>query len=360
MPDEWMVRVEEQEYGPVDLETLREWEREGRLIRDNEVRRTRDEAWVKAATIPDLFPEAAHDAELAVQSIPRRSFGEILIETGRIYRKGFVTFFCLALLVALPSFLLKISLAFVSFPDHAAPSRTALAASAVAVVMGAIVLAAWPIFVAGIQIATAELTAGRSVALRDVLQRAVNFWGRIAKLCLLVYGSYFVWSAIPLVAILSLVAGGPSLAAVFLALGILVLQVYMTARLFVNFLFWQQSSVLGKLDTLDALRESKELARSRREAPWMERPLWRGAILASVWFLFLIALSAGAEVPLLFVRLQGITNPQEAMTLMQNLMNASAPDALTIASYAFTSLIHAVLRPLLGISFVVLYFDAMG
>jgi len=30
MPDEWMVRVEGREYGPVDLETLREWKNEGR------------------------------------------------------------------------------------------------------------------------------------------------------------------------------------------------------------------------------------------------------------------------------------------------------------------------------------------
>jgi hypothetical protein len=31
---------------------------------------------------------------------------------------------------------------------------------------------------------------------------------------------------------------------------------------------------------------------------------------------------------------------------------------MTIATYALSSLVHAVLRPLLGIAFVVLYFDA--
>ena len=31
---------------------------------------------------------------------------------------------------------------------------------------------------------------------------------------------------------------------------------------------------------------------------------------------------------------------------------------MMIASYAFSSLIHALLRPLLGIAFVILYFDA--
>ena len=38
MSEEWMVRVEGKEYGPVDLDGLREWKREGRLIRENEVR----------------------------------------------------------------------------------------------------------------------------------------------------------------------------------------------------------------------------------------------------------------------------------------------------------------------------------
>src|SRR5207244_2079659 len=136
---------------------------------------------------------------------------------------------------------------------------------------------------------------------------------------------YFVWSVIPILAIFSLVAGQPSFFSLLLALGILVLQVYMTARLFVNFLFWQQSSVLAKLEGLEALRESKELARSRPEAPRLERPLYRGAILVSVWVLLLLALSAGAELPFLFVRLQGVTNLQDAVALAQNLANASAP-----------------------------------
>jgi hypothetical protein len=228
------------------------------------------------------------------------------------------------------------------------------------VVLFTVVLATWPIFLAGIQIATADLAAGRSVRFRDLIGRAINFWPRVAKLCLLVYGSYFVWSVIPILAILSLVAGQPSLFSLLLALGILVLQVYMTARLFVNFLFWQQSSVLAKLEGLEALRESKELARSRPEAPRLERPLYRGAILVSIWVLLLLALSAGAELPFLFVRLQGVTNLQDAVTLAQNLANASAPDAITIATYSVTTLIHAALRPLLGIAFVVLYLDAKG
>jgi len=39
MSDEWFVRVQGKEYGPVSTETLREWKGEGRLIRENELRR---------------------------------------------------------------------------------------------------------------------------------------------------------------------------------------------------------------------------------------------------------------------------------------------------------------------------------
>jgi hypothetical protein len=356
--DEWFVRVQGKEYGPVDLETLREWKREGRLIGENEMRNPSETIWVKANTVADLFPEPSPVADSTVPQIRRRTFGEIVIESFRIYRQGFVPFFCLALLVAVPSFLLKICLAYVNFPEHGTPTGTAFTASAIAVVMLAVVFATWPIFLAGIQIATADLAAGRSISLREVLGGAINFWSRVAKLCLLVYGSYFIWSAIPLLAILSLVASQPSFLLLLLALGILAFQAYMTARLFVNFLFWQQSAVLAKLEGLEALRESKDLARSRREARWPERPLYRGVILASIWFLLLLALSVSAELPFLLVRLQSVTNLQDAAALVQNLANAPAPDIMTIAAYAITSLIHAALRPLLGIAFVVLYFDA--
>ena len=32
MPDQWIIRVQDKDYGPVDFDTLREWKSEGRLI----------------------------------------------------------------------------------------------------------------------------------------------------------------------------------------------------------------------------------------------------------------------------------------------------------------------------------------
>ena len=53
--DEWIVRVQGTEYGPANIETLREWKAEGRLLPSNEARRADVDLWTTAADIPGLF-----------------------------------------------------------------------------------------------------------------------------------------------------------------------------------------------------------------------------------------------------------------------------------------------------------------
>src|ERR1700758_2405463 len=92
--DEWIVRVQGREYGPANIETLREWKAEGRLLPVNEARRADVDLWTTAAEIPGLFnvqqavPFAGAVTQPPVQ-LSRRSFAEILTETLQIYRKGF-------------------------------------------------------------------------------------------------------------------------------------------------------------------------------------------------------------------------------------------------------------------------------
>jgi hypothetical protein len=194
---------------PVDLETLLEWKEEGRLIPANPVRREGEAEWADAGTIPALFPPAVAPGAGSDLPIHRRTFGEIITQTLRIYLKGFPLFFALALMVAVPSLGLKLSLAFVNSLPGEPLSGTARIAAVVAVVMLLALLAAWPIFLGGLQVATSELAAGRAITLADVLQRAKSLWARIAKLAMFVYGSFMFWTALPLVAILAL-ASSPS------------------------------------------------------------------------------------------------------------------------------------------------------
>src|SRR2546425_4743422 len=69
MPDQWFIRVHGKEYGPADLETLREWKADGRVLPTNEARRvnvdpaavaasTKETVWTTAAEIPGLFETA--------------------------------------------------------------------------------------------------------------------------------------------------------------------------------------------------------------------------------------------------------------------------------------------------------------
>src|SRR6266436_3667559 len=109
MTEEWIVRVQGREYGPADIETLREWEAEGRLLPANDARRANVDLWTTAAEIPGLFDLgvlAAANAQRLTQpplQISHRSFAQILAESFHIYRTGFLQFVGLTLLVLLPS-----------------------------------------------------------------------------------------------------------------------------------------------------------------------------------------------------------------------------------------------------------------
>src|ERR1700681_4485285 len=99
MAEEWIIKVFDKEYGPVDLETLREWREEGRLLPENEVRRSDRDEWTTASEIDGIF--ATEHAPPSVAGVPLRrlSFGQILLEAAKVYRKGFLCVFSLSLLV---------------------------------------------------------------------------------------------------------------------------------------------------------------------------------------------------------------------------------------------------------------------
>jgi hypothetical protein len=366
MAEEWIVRVQGKDYGPVDVETLHEWKAEGRLLPANQVRRAGVDLWITAAEIPSLFESGPVDVAAGVDrghrgKHPRlqrqRSFGEILLDAFQIYRKGFLQFLGLTLLVAVPSICAQLtSSSFGASPNAEVDLRT-LIAGTFALGMLLLSLAAWPIFIAGIQILTAELAAGHTVKMFSVLRNALQFWSRVAMLCVFVYGAYFFWTILPVGIILMIVLGGPSVVLFFLALLVLAFQVWIIGRLFVNFLFWQQYAVLAASDLASALRQSKELARSRREFPWFQRPMWRGVFIASIWFAFVLALNIGSEWHSIQRYFHELTTVQDPQALLQTLTTSSKAEPFSFFSFAL-NLLQTLLRPLLGIAFVLLYLDS--
>ena len=114
MTEEWIVRVQGKEYGPTDIDTLREWKREGRLLPENEARpasadptavagSAKEVLWGTAAAIPGLFdvgtvvPTAERSPRRAPLQLQQRSFGQILAETFQITAKAFFNFLGLRL-----------------------------------------------------------------------------------------------------------------------------------------------------------------------------------------------------------------------------------------------------------------------
>jgi hypothetical protein len=362
MTEEWIVRVEGKEYGPADIDTLREWKREGRLLPENEARNTSVDLWSTAATIPGLFDSQTVAgptdpvAEPPLQT-QRRTFGQILVETFQIYRKGFFQFLGLTLLVLLPSICSQLTTALVQTAHASDGDLRVLVGGAFAFLMFVLSIAMWPVYVAGIQILTAEIASGRRPGLIAVLNEAVRFWPRVAALCIFVYGVFALLMLFGLVIAGIALTGTSSLLLVLFALALLVLQVWMFSRFFVNVLFWQQFAVLENAAFIDALRDSRNLAYSGRDVPWFERPLWRAAFLASLWFAFVLAVTLASEWTTLHHYLSELATTQDPQTLLQHLTEAQQTGGFDISAFA-PNILQKILQPLVGIAFVVLYLDS--
>ena len=363
MAEEWIVRVEGKEYGPADIETLREWKREGRLLPENEARKAGADLWSAAAAIPGLF----NVGPIAPASVPRptqpplqtrhRSFGQILVETLQIYRKGFFRFLGLTLLVLLPSLVSQAMTAVAQTGRSSDADVRVLAAGAFALLMFVLSTVMWPVYIAGIQIVTAEIAGGRRSGLVAALNEAVRFWPRVAALCIFVYGVFFLLIVFGLVIAAIALAGGSSLLLILFALGLLFLQVWMFGRFFVNVLFWQQFAVLENAAFIDSLRDSRNLAHSGRDLPWFKRPLWRGAFIASLWFAFVLAVTLVSEWTTFHHYFDQLMTTQDPQALLQRLTEAQQARGFDVSAFVL-NLVQKILQPLLGIAFVVLYLDS--
>src|SRR2546423_707631 len=362
MSEEWIVRVHGTEYGPANIETLREWKTEGRLLPANEARRVNVDLWTTAGEIPGLFgmapgAEAAGRLTEPPVQVSRRGLNQILAETFRTYRKGFFQFLGLTLLVLLPSICSQLTTAFVQLPQGSNVDFRSAFAAAVVFLMFILSIVMWPVYIAGIQILTAEMVHGQRPSLVAVLNDAVKFWPRIAGLCIFVYGVFFLLIVFGL-AIAAMAAGASSsVLLILITMALLILQVWMFSRFFINVLFWQQFAVLEKTGFIDALRESRALARSGRDLPWFQRPVWRGAFIASIWFAFVAAITLAAQWGTLQHYFNQLLMTEDPQKLLQQMTEAQQASGFNISAFVL-GVVEKVLQPLVGIAFVVLYLDS--
>jgi hypothetical protein len=361
--EEWIVRVQGTEYGPANIESLREWKAEGRLLASNEARRADGDLWTTAGEIPGLFsapppvvPPANDFTQPPVQ-LSRRSLSEILTETLQIYRKGFFQFLGLTFLVLLPSICSQLITTFVKPSQGPNVEMLPVLAAGFAFLMFILSIVMWPVYIAGIQILSAEIVRGNRFSLVGVLNEAVKFWPRVAGLCIFVGGVFLLLMVFGLAIAAMSLAGGSSLLLVLVAMGLLIVQVWMFGRFFVNVLFWQQFAVLEKAGFIESLRESRDLARSGRDLPWFQRPLWRGAFIASIWCAFVLATKLGAEWSTLQHYFNEVTTTQDPQALLQRMTEIQQASGFSISAFAL-GILQEILRPLLGIAFVIVYLES--
>ena len=394
MAEQWIIRVGGKEYGPADLATLREWKTDGRVLPTNPARRVdvdsaavaisaKEAPWKTAGDIPGLFQVEPPPVQARVEAnaSPARTVSRagasgrivadtaatttskppsrnILVETFRIYFRGFFQFFCLALLSIVPILCAELTSRFIDTAPGLNVDLRTLVAMAFGLCMLVLRIVLIPVYIAGIQILTAELATGHRIGFLSVLNGAVKYWPRVAGLGLFVYGVFFLLILFAL-GIAIMVVTSATLFSIVLALGLLAFQVWLFGRFFINVLFWQQFTVLENSTAADALRESRELARSGRDLPWYQRPLWRGAFIVSTWFAFVIAITVVPEWPMLrdyFVELMRTQDPQ---ALMQKMNTSLQTHGFNYPALAL-NILQRILQPLLGVAFVVLYLDSIG
>ena len=362
MTEEWIVRVQGKEYGPANIDTLREWKREGRLLPENEARNMGADLCSTAAAIPGLFEAATSGANAGSPIEPplqtqHRTFGQILAETFQIYRKGFFQFLGLTLLVLLPSVCSQAMTALIQKAQGSGGDLRVVAVGLFSFFMLMLSVAMWPVYLAGVQVLTVEIANRRRPGLVVALNEAVRYWPRVAALCIFVYGVFLLLLLFGLAIAGISLAAGSSLLLILFALALLILQVWMFGRFFVNVLFWQQFAVLENAAFIDSLRESRYLARSGRDLPWFERPLWRGAFIASLWFAFVLVIALVSEWTTLHHYFNQLTTTQDPQALLQQLTEAQQARGFDISAFVL-NILQKILQPLVGIAFVVLYLDS--
>jgi len=385
MADQWIILVEGKEYGPADLTTLQEWKIEGRVLPSNAARRADVDLWKTAADIPGLFqiepppiqtgvtaPRSSvtgQDSAIKNQKVVTPTTRNILTETFQIYFRGFFQFLALTLLILVPSLCSQFSGAMIqSAPNLNVDFRTLMTA-AFSVCTFILTLVLWPVYVAGIQILSVELTAGRRISLLSILNHAVKYWPRVAGLCIFVYAIFGLITGLGVAVVIMMLtaAVSGSLFTIIFALGLAVFQIWLFARFFINVLFWQQFAVVENATAVDALRASRNLGRSGRDLPWHQRPVWRAAIIVSLWYVFLIVVEVLANWPRLVAGwpliqdyYSQLMSTQDPQAILQKMV-ASVPRNQGVNFFELGwSILLRIVQPLLGIAFVILYLASKG
>ncbi|MCA1658127.1 MAG: hypothetical protein LC627_02385, partial [Verrucomicrobiaceae bacterium] len=100
-----------------------------------------------------------------------------------------------------------------------------------------------------------------------------------------------------------------------------------------------------------------QLARSGHHLPWFQRPAWRGAFIVSIWSAFVLAIAIGPEWSSLRQYFSQLGTTFDPQAFLQTMVADSQSRGFDGVGFALR-MVETLLRPLLGIAFVLLFFDA--
>ena len=276
MPEEWFVRVHDKEYGPVDLDDSQEWQGDGRVIATNELRRSERRRIGPRSGDARALPESTADQNCSrARAFRARTFSQIIGDTVRLYFRGFRAIFRARPARGLPALALQALPPLcqcarrTSDHPHLAVGQQRRVVALPAVLVDVARLPRRIAIRRGGCGRRADAAAGGHVAagwrIGDGSRSSVSsftaatFSGRCCRSSR--------WRSSPP----RLIPG------VLLALFALAFQVYMVGRLFINFMFWQQSCTFGDLEGVGGVARQQ---RARAQPPGRSRA-WNARSIAA-------------------------------------------------------------------------------
>jgi hypothetical protein len=85
--------------------------------------------------------------------------------------------------------------------------------------------------------------------------------------------------------------------------------------------------------------------------------MWRGVLIASLWFALVLAIALVSGWPTLQHSFNEIMTTQDPQALLQKLTEAQQARGFDVLGFSL-GLLQKILQPLIGIAFVVLYIDS--
>jgi hypothetical protein len=356
----YYVQVGDREFGPADVETLREWRDEGRVLRDTLVRHEDSKSWITADHLAALFPDEPTEPPPLPPLLPGAgaaglSAASILADAARCYGKRFFSFFTAALPV-LPFHLATGFAGLLTQGKATTPEELRGHLEIVLPVYGVsllIMLVLWPTTGGAITAGAMQFLMQGTTSARSMWEKTKGLRVRLILAFALTCVLYFLSVMVPatVAGILSEGFPGANRFAMIAAFGAMI---WFSTKVALDTVLRDQSVVVGDTRPGPAIQESRGIMRSGAFLPVFQRPVTVATVVYLIWFALYMAASMAAAVPVAILMLSTY-GPEIAAG---NIPTAFTPDIshpAIIGGQIVASILVTAIFPLPNIALTLLY-----